>query len=121
MLIIWDEMPMTKKTVFDAVDCSLRDIRSHLPGGTSAFGGIPVILVGDFQQTLPVIPHGDRSRTVFASLQYAKIWPHLNHIFLHENMRLATHQDPANLNFAAWLARMSYDENLIGDITLPKS
>ncbi len=58
-LIIWDETPITHKTIFNVVDHTLKDIRSHLPGGNSPFGGIPVILGGDFHQTLPVIPHGD--------------------------------------------------------------
>ena len=58
-LIIWDETPMTHKTVFNVVDRTLKDIRSHLPGGDSPFRGIPVILGGDFHQTLPVVLHGD--------------------------------------------------------------
>ena len=72
-LIIWDETPMINKTVFDAVDRTLKDIRSHLPGGDFPFGGIPVILGGDFHQTLPIIPHGDQSATVLACLHHAKV------------------------------------------------
>ena len=64
---------MTHKTVFDVVNRTLKDIRSHLPGGDSPFRGIPVILGGDFHQTLLVVPHGDRSATVLACLHYAKV------------------------------------------------
>ena len=119
-LIIWDETPMINKTVFDAVDRTLKDIRSHLPGGDFPFGGIPVILGGDFHQTLPIIPHGDRSATVLACLHHAKVWPHLTHLFLRQNMRLATNQDDLNAEFAAWINQLSTDENLIGNVHLPE-
>jgi PIF1-like helicase/Helitron helicase-like domain at N-terminus/Helicase len=118
-LIIWDETPMTNKTVFDAVDRTFRDIRSHLPGGDSPFGGISFILGGDFRQTLPIVRHGDRSASILACLQHAKIWPHLTHLYLHQNMRLAANHDDMNADFASWLIKISSDENLIGDIRLP--
>ena len=57
-LIVWNETPMTAKTVFDAVDQTLQNIHAHLPGGGHPFGGIPIILEGDFQQILPVVPKG---------------------------------------------------------------
>jgi hypothetical protein len=110
---------MTKKTIFDAVDCSLRDICNHLPGGENLFGGIPVILGGDFQQILPVVPRGDRAAIVMACLQYSRVWPHLECLILCENMRLAANDDPVNREFAQWLAEMSHNEHLIGKTTLP--
>jgi hypothetical protein len=109
---------MTKKTVFVAVDRTLRDIRSHFPGSATHFGGVPIVLGGDFQQILPVVRHGDRAAIVLASLQYAKVWPHLDHLILSENMRLAN-QDSANRSFAEWLSRLSHDEELFGHIPLP--
>jgi hypothetical protein len=43
----------------------LRDIRDC----EEPFGGLPVILNGDFAQILPVIKRANRARTVAANLQ----------------------------------------------------
>ncbi|XP_074374527.1 uncharacterized protein LOC141714931 [Apium graveolens] len=63
-LIIWDEAPMQHRYAFECLDPSLRDImravdqrRYNMP-----FGGITVVLGGDFRQILLVITlgsHGD--------------------------------------------------------------
>ena len=44
-LIIWDEVPMTNRKIFEAVDRSLRDVTDK---DIILFGGIPFILGGDF-------------------------------------------------------------------------
>ena len=118
-LIIWDEATMINRIAFDAVDASLQDIRKRLPNADRPFGGIPAILGGDFQQTLPVIPHGGRAEIVSASVQFSRIWPHLHHLHLHRNMRLARNSDPINQRFGQWLSQLSYDQNLWGHISLP--
>jgi len=51
-LIIWDEVPMQHKHNFTAVNASLCDILQF----SDVFGGIPVILGGDFAQITPVVP-----------------------------------------------------------------
>jgi hypothetical protein len=51
LLIIWDEVPMQNKYDFEAVNRILRDIRDC----EKPFGGLPVILSGDFAQILPVV------------------------------------------------------------------
>ena len=50
---------------FEAVNRILRDIRDC----EEPFGGLPVILNGDFAQILPVIKRANRARTVAANLQ----------------------------------------------------
>ena len=55
-LIIWDEVPMQHKFCFEAVDRTLRDIRSN---SDVLFGGLPAILEGDFAQILPVVKNGN--------------------------------------------------------------
>ncbi|POS81667.1 hypothetical protein EPUL_005931, partial [Erysiphe pulchra] len=50
-LIIWDEVTMQPRYHFDAVDRVLQDIRDN----RNLFGGIPVVLGGDFAQILPVV------------------------------------------------------------------
>ena len=50
-LIIWDEAPMNDQRCFEALDRTLRDI---IDTPDSLFGEKPVVLSGDFRQTLPV-------------------------------------------------------------------
>ena len=117
-LILWDEAPMTNRSIFNAVDRTLQDIRHDLPGETNSFGGIPTVLGGDFQQILPVIPHGNRADTVRSSLQYADIWPNLTHLRLQENMRL-TGTDATTTAFTSWLRDLSFRPDLNGPVDIP--
>lgn len=50
--LIIDEISMVRADVLDAVDCSLRRQRSS----NEPFGGVQVLLVGDFLQLPPVVP-----------------------------------------------------------------
>ena len=43
--IIIDEAPLLHKHAYEAIDRSLRDLRDN----NSKFGGIPVMLCGDFR------------------------------------------------------------------------
>jgi hypothetical protein len=52
-------MLIISKDVFNIIDRSLRNIRGYLPGSDRPFGGIPIILGGDFQQILPVVLKSD--------------------------------------------------------------
>ena len=117
-MVLWDEVPMTNKSIYNAVDRTLQDIRHDLPGADNIFGGIPTVLGGDFQQILPVIPHGNRADTVQSCLQYADLWPHLTHLRLKENMRL-TGTDVANTAFASWLRELSFRTDFNGPIDIP--
>lgn len=119
-LIIWDETPMMHKEHFDIVDRNLRDLREDLPGGDHPFGGVPVVLGGDFQQILPVIPRGTRGETVHACLQHASIWPRLERLQLRQNMRLDSESSPENLRLGTWLQEMSHDPQYHGLTTLPE-
>jgi hypothetical protein len=69
-LIIWDECSMSNKKSFEAVDKSLRDITDT----DLVFGGIPVLLCGDFRQILPVIPGGTISDEINASIKFSDLW-----------------------------------------------
>ena len=56
-LIIWDEAPMQNRLAFECLDRSLRDIMKSVSPNMydKPFGGITVLLGGDFRQILPVI------------------------------------------------------------------
>ncbi|WOG82236.1 hypothetical protein DCAR_0101398 [Daucus carota subsp. sativus] len=61
-LVIWDEAPMTNRFVFEVVDRTFRDIRSKINEESRLlpFGGLTMVLGGDFRQILPVIPRKGR-------------------------------------------------------------
>ena len=64
-LIVWDEAPMCHKFTFEALDKSLKDImHNNLPFG------------GDFRQILPIVPKGNRSDIVHATINASYIWDH---------------------------------------------
>ena len=81
--VIVDEAPMTHKSVFEALDRSLRDII----GGQKIFGGIPTLLCGDFRQILPVVKNGTRANIVNASLKTSYLWNNVIIKKLTTNMR----------------------------------
>lgn len=50
-VLIWDEYTMSQKRPLEALNRTLRDLRNN----KQIFGGMMVLLAGDFRQTLPVI------------------------------------------------------------------
>ncbi|MCO5563734.1 hypothetical protein L7F22_017381 [Adiantum nelumboides] len=83
-LIVWDEAPMIHRHAFEALDKTLHDIMQK----DLVFGGKTMLLGGDFQQILPVIPKGRREDIVGASLCNSNLWRHIKVLKLIENMRL---------------------------------
>lgn len=90
-LILWDEPPMTHCTCFESLDRTLRGLLSETePAMTMLpFGGMPIVLGGDFQQVLSVINGGCQSDVVLTSLTKSPIWRHIRLITLRTNMRLS--------------------------------
>ncbi|XP_063950001.1 uncharacterized protein LOC108221463 [Daucus carota subsp. sativus] len=108
-LIIWDEDPMQHRYAFECLDRSLRDImksvdplRAELP-----FGGITVVLGGDFRQILPVITQGDRGEIVSACITRSRLWSICKIFLLTSNMRLNEGKSEKEvqelLEFAKWV------------------
>jgi len=64
-LILWDEAPMTNKYCFEALDKTLQDLRSNYE---QPFGGMTIVLRGDFRQILPVIPTGTKADIINATI-----------------------------------------------------
>ena len=76
---------MQHKEHFAAVNLTLEDIcenKDHL------FGGIPVVLGGDFAQTLPVVPRGSQGAQCNASISRSTLWSQLEVLRLKINMRV---------------------------------
>ena len=75
---------MIHRHCFEALDRTFQDLRNC----PKRFGGLTMILGGDFQQILPVIPKGSWAEMVTASLQNSCLWNNMQILRLRENMRL---------------------------------
>ncbi|XP_071718873.1 uncharacterized protein [Rutidosis leptorrhynchoides] len=75
-LIIWDEAPMTQRFAFEALDKTLKDIlgAKNEANRSKLFGGVPVLLGGNFRQIFPVIPKGKRQEIVQACINRSELW-----------------------------------------------
>ena len=110
-LILWDEVPMTHRFCFEALDRTLRKVLER----DEPFGGKVVIFLGDFRQCLPVVKRAPRYQIVDATLKRSPIWQHIRVCKLTKNMRveLSGGQDRDELRrFAEFLIR-------VGDGDLP--
>ncbi len=89
-LIVWDEVVMMHRHVFEAVNRSLQDIMAVINPTFKflPFGGLVVVFGGDFRQILPVVPRGTRGDVVTAALNRSSIWQHVRVFKLHTNMRV---------------------------------
>ncbi|CAB4056102.1 unnamed protein product [Lepeophtheirus salmonis] len=74
-----DECTMAHNTMLEVFDCTLLDIREN----NSLMGGLALVLLGDFRQTLPVIPRGTPADELKACLQDSHLWWRIHQILLH--------------------------------------
>ncbi|CAI9290022.1 unnamed protein product [Lactuca saligna] len=107
-LIIWDEAPMSDRRCFEFLDRSLRDV---LDCNEKLFGGISVLLGGDFRQTLPVLPRSTRSEIIALTLPCSYLWGSFTVHILHTNMRVNSSERPTSCStstsaFTGWLLRI---------------
>lgn len=105
--IIWDEAVPQHRHAFEAVDRTCRDMRDD----DRPFGGITVILGGDFQQTLPIVKRGSRDDIVGATIAQSCLWSTMTVLHLTRNMRLDS-DDPSSSSFAQWLIDVGHGRNL---------
>ena len=75
-----------------------------------------MLLVGDFRQTLPVVPRGSRAQIVNASLRRSKLWRDVEVCHLTQNMRLD--RTPESEAFAEWLLKVGSGSNLTPEKTI---
>nr|KAJ0185591.1 hypothetical protein LSAT_V11C900497200 [Lactuca sativa] len=118
-IIIWDEASMTDKHCFECLDCSLRDI---LECDNKLFGGMAILVGGDFRQTLPISPKSSRSQIVSLTLPNSYLWQCFTVYNLNHNMRLLggnSHftSDFSVSTFASWLLKVGDGELGHSDVT----
>ncbi|GJZ33286.1 ATP-dependent DNA helicase PIF1-like protein [Tanacetum coccineum] len=118
-LIIWDEAPMTQRYAFEALDTMLRDILGFTDSEKrrQIFGGMTVLLGGDFRQILPVIPQAKRPEIVQACINMSELWRYCKVFTLTCSMRVNEYSadgaaDIAKQEFNRWVLA-------VGDGTLP--
>lgn len=100
---------MMHRWCFEALDRSLRDIMSYdgVDNSNKPFGGISVVLGGDFRHILLVIRKGCRQDIVAATINSSKLWDHCKVLELTTNMRLTASTAPTEQleikTFAEWI------------------
>jgi len=116
-LRICDDTSMMHQWWFEAVDRSMRDIMSKNGPQNEfrPFGGMTVVLGGDFRQILHVVRKGSRQDIVDASINSSKIWAYCNVLRLTVNMRLGASLVPAEqeeiANFGKWILSIGDDKD----------
>ena len=83
-LIIWDECTMAHRNALHALHKTFEDLRT----GQGKFGGVTILLSGDFRQTLPVVPRETKADELNASLIASSLWRHIKVLRLKRNMRV---------------------------------
>lgn len=106
-LIIWDESTMANKLSFEALERTLRDIRSS----NELNGKVTILLTGDFRQTLPVVPRGSRADEINACFKKSALWKYVVRLSLTTNMRAFLHgEDDERSLFASTLLKIGNGE-----------
>lgn len=114
-LIIWDEAPTQSRFTHEALDRTLRDICDN---DLQLFAGKTIVLGGDFQQTLPVVPNGSQEDIINVSLPRSYLWKHFQFLTLRTNMRLCRSTEDERL-FATWLLDVGHGTNIDKNGTVP--
>ena len=114
-LIIWDEVPIQNKRAFEVVYRLMVDLYSTKDD--VLFGGVLVILGGDFAQILLVVKNGSRADMVLVCLQQSWIWLQLCRLRLYVNMRVCS--GIGDQSFLEWISQLPYKAELYGSIPIP--
>ena len=109
-MIILDEAAMCDRFILEAFDRSMRALRQS----DKPFGGLIVLLGGDFRQVLPVIPRAPPPQIVSRTLKRMGIWSEVVKLRLTDNMRVLRSTDfiEERLDFCKFLLD-------VGEETIP--
>ncbi|XP_031333941.1 uncharacterized protein LOC116163953 [Photinus pyralis] len=118
-IIIWDECTMAHKKSLEALDRTLRDLRTNQQPFVNAI----ILLAGDFRQTLPVIARSTPADQLNACLKSSHLWRLFHKLSLTVNMRVQLQNDASANSFASQLLDVGNGkcatDNTTGLITLP--
>ena len=84
VLLVIDEITMMNRYALEAADRTLQWLRQS----QQAFGGLTVVLSGDWRQILTVVPHGSRSQIIGQCLKSSYLWHKVESFRLTVNMRV---------------------------------
>ena len=84
-IIVIDEATMIVRYILEALDRTLRDLMNK---PEDLFGGILIVLAGDFKQCLPVVPRGGRSGITAVCLNQSPLWAYIIKTTLTQSRRL---------------------------------
>ncbi|GFT41378.1 ATP-dependent DNA helicase [Trichonephila clavipes] len=96
---------MAHKKSLEALNRTLKDLR----GNGQLFGGTLILLAGDFQQTLPVIPRSTLTDELNACLKSSVLWWYVEKVSLKTYMRVHLHEDESSERFAKQLLDIRND------------
>ena len=103
-LIVWDEAPMMHRFAINAVDRMFRSVKQV----DEPFGGVTVVFMGDWRQTLPVVPLASKEQKIASTLLFADCWKYVKVIRLTENLRIRKHGGDAK--WSDYLLRVGEDK-----------
>ena len=93
-VILWDEAPMAHKWQIEALDRSLK----FLMDNDKPFGGKKIILLGDFRQTLTIIPGAGPSQIINSTIHHSHLWQYFKIMYLTINQRILLKKNKSNQN-----------------------
>jgi hypothetical protein len=82
--IVVDEVSMMTEHQFNMMDRFLRELMSC----NEIMGGKVVLLMHDWRQQLPILPHGNRADIVAACIFNSPLWTSVRKLKLNQNMRV---------------------------------
>ena len=86
-MILWDEAPMNDKYCFEALDKTMKDVFNNFK---KLFGGMSVLLGGDFRQILLVKLREGKEVIINATINNFYLWFQCQIFILQQNRRLIT-------------------------------
>ena len=72
-------------------------------GVDSPFGGLTVIISGDWRQTLPIVPGASEATIVNSCLKFSALWNSVEVYHLTENMRVLMSGSAEVETYSEWL------------------
>ena len=108
-IILIDECSMLHKRAFEAIDRLLQDLH----GKPKLFGGVTVVIAGDFRQCLPVVAGGTSADQVNACLKSSSLW---NHVQVYSDLHILFGSSNHSTVIKVMKLRTNMRAKLTGDI-----